>query len=152
MNGNAFKHGHAKGHRGTREYYTWTGMKNRCLNPRNRAWKNYGGRGIKVCVRWLESYQNFRVDMGPKPPGATLERINNNGNYTPSNCRWATRKEQTGNTRRVRLITFQGVTKPCGWWADRYGIPRTTVITRLNLGWGITPALFVRRAQKENLR
>jgi hypothetical protein len=80
-------------------YRCWQAMKSRCFNPRNKAWKHYGGRGITVCERWLV-FENFLADMGERPPGKTLDRINNDGNYEPGNCRWATQSEQVNNSRR----------------------------------------------------
>ena len=80
-------------------YQTWSDMKQRCLNKNNKHYKDYGGRGIKVCNRWLNSFENFLQDMGQKPNGYSLDRINNNGNYEPSNCRWGTPIQQIHNRR-----------------------------------------------------
>jgi hypothetical protein len=93
-------HGHSMR---TPEYRAWAAMKDRCGNPNNPAYKNYGGRGIKVCQRWIESFENFLTDMGLRPsPGLTLERIKNDDGYEPSSCKWATRIEQANNTRRTK--------------------------------------------------
>lgn len=97
------KHNCARWRNQTPEYQTWVRMKQRCYNPKCKGYKNYGGRGIIVCDRWLHSFPNFLEDTGERPEGMSLDRINNNGNYEPSNCRWATSKQQSNNRRNVKL-------------------------------------------------
>jgi hypothetical protein len=83
-----------------REYESWSGAKKRCTNPNTVGYKNYGGRGISMCERWFNSFENFFADMGICPDNFSIERVNNDGNYEPSNCIWADRKTQANNTRR----------------------------------------------------
>lgn len=110
----------------------WYTMKARCYNPNNHKYARYGGRGIKVCNRWLESFDNFYADMGAKPsPQHSIDRIDNNGNYEPTNCKWATHKEQGNNTNNNFLITIDGKTKTLGEWCDQYGVPYKTMWARI---------------------
>jgi hypothetical protein len=105
-----------------REHDAWRGMLARCRNPRHPSYKNYGGRGITACERW-NSFENFLDDMGKRPsPKHSLDRIDNNGNYEPGNCRWATRREQANNTRMNRFVTFDGRTMTLAQWARETGI------------------------------
>lgn len=132
----AITHGHKAGRHVSSEYATWQCMKNRCLNPKAQGYKNYGGRGIKVCERWLNSFQNFISDMGLKPSTKhTIDRKNNNENYTPKNCRWATKFEQCNNTRKNVRLTLGGITDTISNWSKRLGVPATALYMRHNRGW-----------------
>lgn len=120
-----------------------SGMIKRCTNPKCNQYKDYGGRGIVVCDEWYNSFPAFLNDVGPRPsPKHTIERINNNGNYEPGNCRWATQLEQQHNRRSNRLITHNGETKCVAEWAISCGLRYMTLIGRLNRGW-TPPHLFI---------
>jgi hypothetical protein len=110
----------------TPEYISWRAMRKRCRNPRYDAYKNYGARGITICDRW-ESFDNFLADMGPRPAGMSLDRIDNDGNYEPSNCRWATRYEQGRNTRKCHYRLINGELLTTSEAAIRLGVCRKTV-------------------------
>jgi hypothetical protein len=97
----------------TKEYHSWRAMVARCTNKKLPDYDRYGGRGIKVCDRWLNSFENFYTDMGDRPPGMTLDRIDNDGDYTPENCRWATWREQSRNRRDNRLIEGKSMVEWC---------------------------------------
>lgn len=127
------------------EYNVWGAMISRCLNPKNKQFYNYGGRGIQVDPSWQGKggFANFIKDLGPRPTNKhTLERKENNGHYGPDNCVWATRGEQSRNTRRTRHLTFQGRTMPLIDWASELGIKPVTLVQRLNRsGWTVERAL-----------
>ena len=98
---------------GSKEYRSWRNIKERCTNPNNKRWERYGGRGIKISERWANSFENFLADMGQMPsPQHSIDRIDNNGDYTPENCRWATPKEQANNRGSNVQIVYQGVSYP----------------------------------------
>lgn len=118
------------------EYSARSHMIDRCTNPKSQMWYLYGARGIKVCERWLESFENFYEDMGARPSSFhSLNRINSNGNYEPSNCRWATAKAQSNNTRRNRKITAFGREQNLTQWSEETGIHIETIRYRLKHGW-----------------
>lgn len=124
-------HGHAKKGRRSKTFYTWSSMKDRCFDKNNKRYYDYGGRGIVVCKRWINSFDNFLSDMGEKPNGMTLERINNSLGYAKDNCRWATLKEQSRNKRNNVVITINGETKILQDWCDIYKINPATIRSRV---------------------
>lgn len=127
----------------TNEYKSWISMKRRCLKPLDKKYHLYGGRGISICERWMK-YENFLMDMGRKPEGTSLDRIDVNGNYEPGNCRWATDIMQCNNTRRNRRITFNGETHTIMEWSRISGVNRETLRYRINRGVPIGEALEYR--------
>ncbi len=134
-----FKHGR---HR-DRIYKIWQAMKYRCLNPRNTAWPGYGGRGITVCQRWIDSFDNFLADMGEIPTGkSSIERKDNDGPYNKENCVWADGYEQGRNKRNSVHLTYRGRTLIASEWARIMGMKPQTITSRVNiLGWSVAKAL-----------
>lgn len=128
------------GMRYTKTYTTWQHIVNRCTNPRDRSYPNYGGRGIKLCQRW-RLFENFFADMGECPVGLMIDRIDNNGDYVPGNCRWTDRKTQNRNTRANRLITFASRTQCMAAWAEELGVKAWKIRDRLNAGLPVNLAL-----------
>jgi hypothetical protein len=122
-------------------YCRWSNMLRRCNSPSNSSYADYGGRGIAVCDRWLD-FANFYEDMGDPPyPQATIERKDNEGSYCPSNCRWASRSEQSVNKRSTRYLTYNGRTMCLSHWAQEIGISREGLSSRLAKGWPVSRAL-----------
>lgn len=125
------------------EYTSWLNMKSRCGNPKNHRYYRYGGRGIKVCDEWLNSYKSFLSDVGRKPtPAHTLDRINNDGNYEPGNVRWATDEEQKNNRSDNKILAYHGKTLTIAQWSRVIGISNCMLWTRVNkYGWSVDDAM-----------
>ena len=129
----------------------WDAMIQRCTNPNALAYKYYGGRGIRVCDEWM-SYQQFYLDMGDPPKGMQLDRVDNNGNYSPDNCRWVSCKENQRNKRDNHVIKYRGEEKCLEEWAECTGQKANTIHTRIRRGWPIGEALgYVRHEPKNKL-
>lgn len=123
------------GKTGTSMHNRWVCMRQRCKNPNHPAYANYGGRGITVCDRWDQSFEAFLVDMGEPPtPDHTIDRIDNDGPYSPENCRWITATEQNRNQRRSTRITVDGITRTVVGWAEVMGISQETIRQRIRRG------------------
>lgn len=143
---------HGRSH--TTIHNIWCKMVARCTKPSNKGFHYYGGRGISVCKGWRQ-FSNFYADMGERPAGLSLDRIDNNGGYWcgkcdecqqnrwPSNCRWATRSQQMVNRRCTRFLTYQGRTLNISQWAQEVGIKRLTITRRLDSGWSVEDALTI---------
>lgn len=126
---------------GSLEHRSWGSMIQRCTNPKNPSYKHYGGRGIKICDRWRK-FENFLIDMGCRTEGTTLDRRDTNGDYTPENCRWATRLEQGRNSRRNHLLTLGSETHPISVWAEKTGLSARSIEFRITRsGWPVDVAL-----------
>lgn len=136
------KHGHAGRQERSGTYRTWSNIKVRCYNRKHHKYLGYGGRGIYVCDRWRTSFENFLEDMGERPSQQhTIERMDNDGPYSPENCIWILQNQQQKNTRRSVWITFRGETLCLAGWSQRLNISYNTLWSRFNTGWSIEKAL-----------
>lgn len=145
------------GKRNTTEFNIWIGIKQRCTNSNNRMYPRYGGRGIKICDRWVNSFEDFLKDMGCRPSlSHSIDRIDNDGDYSPENCRWAIHVTQANNTSTNHMIEHNGETKSIADWARETGIPANRIQSRISRGWNFLDILnepYVtpkRRAEKRN--
>ncbi len=137
-------HGETKNHTRSSEFSAWQSMLNRCCNKSCKSYCNYGGRGIKVCERWQESFESFLSDMGRKPSNKhSIERKDNNGNYDPQNCIWATAKIQSRNRRSNIVIRLDGQTMVLKDWCLKLGLQYRTVHWRISNGWTFKRALEI---------
>jgi hypothetical protein len=141
------------GRTGSGEHNSWLQMMKRCTDPSSHLWKHYGGRGIKVCERWKEA-KNFMEDMGPRPAGHSIERIDVDRDYELANCKWATQAEQALNTRRTVRLTVDGHTKTALEWSQISGVPVENIRERHKRGWNdkrsVTEALNEARFSTSN--
>jgi len=126
---------------GTPTYKSWQAMKDRCYRTSHIEYKRYGAVGIKVCKRWLDSFENFLQDMGERPLGMSLERKDSTKNYLPSNCKWADAYEQANNRRNNRMISCNGITQTLAQWSRKIDVKATTISLRIKRGWSVERAL-----------
>ena len=143
INHHQYKHGHTINGKRSKEWRTWNSMIRRCTYPSMDDYERYGGKGIKVCKRWRNSFEAFLDDVGYSPSQKhSIDRIDNDGNYEPGNVRWATPSEQTRNSSKARFITFEGKTLTMGEWAKNMNINRQTIQMRIDhYGWSVHNAL-----------
>lgn len=135
------RHGHARKRRVSPTFTSWASMIQRCTDPNHMAFDRYGGRGITVCEQWMV-FGNFLTDMGERPSREySIERVNNALGYSPDNCAWATRKQQTRNTCRNKLVTFDGRTQCIAAWAEELCVPGSRIRGRIDAGWDPVRAL-----------
>lgn len=138
------------GMEGSATYYSWDNMVQRCTNPRRKEFNSYGGRGITICDQWLNSFEAFLADMGERPIGYSLDRIDNSKGYEPGNCRWADRKIQQRNTRQNRILAIDGISLCVSAWAEQPGASKdATIRSRLRKGWTEREAVFGKEEKSE---
>lgn len=137
-------HGESQGRTRSREYGIYLAMKQRCRNSEQKSFSHYGGRGITICEKWMKSFKSFLDDMGRCPsPDHSIDRVDNNGNYEPGNCRWATQTEQMRNQAKNRILEFNGLSKCVAEWAEITGLHVNTIKFRLRSGWPIEEVLTI---------
>lgn len=125
----------------SREYHSWSAMKQRCNNPKDKRFANYGGRGITYCKEW-DNFENFIKDMGKRPDSYSLDRIDNNGNYCKENCRWSNIKTQMNNTSRNTIFFINNIGKTLSQWISNFGLKSSTVRQRFYVyGWSLEKSL-----------
>lgn len=135
------KHGLATAHK--KAFNAWNSAVQRCHNPRNPRFKDYGGRGIKVCARWRANFANFLHDMGDPPPNKEIDRRKNNRGYSKGNCHWIDKRTNMNNRRTTIILTHEGETLPLSHWVQKVGIRGNVIERRLKLGWPVHKALTV---------
>lgn len=145
------KAGALHGMTGTPTWATWDNMIQRCTNPNHKSYKRYGDRGIEVCPAWRNDFLTFYKDMGERPAGMTLERIDNDKGYEPGNCRWASPLEQANNRRNNISLTVGGVTDTLANWSRKTGIGQKTIMYRIKNGWSDEQALSVAPSKANKL-
>lgn len=135
------KHGHCKRSGETPEFRSWRMMRERCERLSHKFYHNYGGRGLRVCDRW-KSFANFLEDMGPRPKGTSIDRIDGDKGYEPGNCIWSTRTVQNGHKRTSVTATIDGKTQCIAWWSRELGVPAKRAYARIAYGWTPEDALL----------
>ncbi len=143
------QHGQRRPNATSPTYRSWTSMKHRCYTPGVVDYGRYGARGIQVCERWRKSFVNFFADMGERHRGTTLDRIDTNGHYEPTNCRWGTIAEQNANKRNLRLITLHGRTQCLAAWAMEQGVSESCLRYRLAIGCSMEETLVIYLAMND---
>lgn len=143
-----FKHGHSQGSRPSPTYISWAGAKARCFNVKNKRFADYGGRGITMCDRWRDSFEAFLADMGERPKGTSIDRIDNDGHYEPGNCRWARKGQQNGNVRGRTRITYDGQAYSISEFATLMKVDFGNLYYRIKAGHDPLQAVAALRAGK----
>ena len=137
-------HSRINGGRPSKTFTAWINMIQRCTNEKHRSFPRYGGRGVTICDEWKRSFESFLADMGEVKDGYSLDRIDVNGNYEPSNCRWVTMKAQGNNRGNNRLIEFDGRVQTLTQWAEEVGISKAALGYRIRSGWNVEEALTMK--------